>query len=68
VGNAAFLAFLFACLGGLVVNRAERSDVTYAFLGFYLALLFGRALWLGSRSPFRSISCRTALFSSSRFS
>jgi hypothetical protein len=46
-GNAAFLAFLFACLGGLVVNRAERSDVTYAFLGFYLALLFGRALWLG---------------------
>jgi enediyne biosynthesis protein E5 len=46
-GNAAFLAFLFACLGGLVVNRASRSDVTYAFLGFYLALLFGRALWLG---------------------
>jgi hypothetical protein len=48
-GNAAFLAFLFACLGGLVVNRAARSDVTYAFLGFYLALLFGRALWLGQR-------------------
>ncbi|MEA2693786.1 MAG: hypothetical protein QOJ16_3173 [Acidobacteriota bacterium] len=47
-GNAAFLAFLFACLGGLVVNRAERSDVTYAFLSFYLALLFGRALWLGA--------------------
>ncbi len=36
-----------ACLGGLVVNRAARSDVTYAFLGFYLAILFGRALWLG---------------------
>jgi hypothetical protein len=47
-GNAAFLAFLFACLGGLVVNRAERSDVTYAFLGLYLAVLFGRALWLGA--------------------
>ncbi len=47
-GNAAFLAFLFACLGGLVVNRAERSDVTYAFLSFYLAVLFGRALWLGA--------------------
>lgn len=46
-GNAAFLGFLFACLGGLVVNRAARSDVTYAFLGFYLAVLFGRALWLG---------------------
>jgi enediyne biosynthesis protein E5 len=46
-GNAAFFAFLMACLGGLVVNRAARSDITYAFLGFYLAVLFGRALWLG---------------------
>jgi Na+-transporting NADH:ubiquinone oxidoreductase subunit NqrB len=46
-GNAAFFAFLLACLGGLVVNRAARSDVTYAFLAFYLAVLFGRALWLG---------------------
>lgn len=46
-GNAAFFAFLMACLGGLVVNRAARSDVTYAFLVFYLAIVFGRALWLG---------------------
>jgi Na+-transporting NADH:ubiquinone oxidoreductase subunit NqrB len=46
-GNAAFFAFLLACLGGLVVNRAARSDVTYAFLAFYLSVLFGRALWLG---------------------
>jgi Na+-transporting NADH:ubiquinone oxidoreductase subunit NqrB len=46
-GSAAFFAFLVACLGGLVVNRAARSDVTYAFLGFYLAVLFGRAFWLG---------------------
>ncbi len=46
-GNAAFVAFLIACLGGLVVNRAARSDVTYAFLAFYLAVLFGRSLWLG---------------------
>lgn len=46
-GNAAFFAFLMACLGGLVVNRAARSDVTYAFLAFYLAIVFGRALWLG---------------------
>jgi Na+-transporting NADH:ubiquinone oxidoreductase subunit NqrB len=46
-GSAAFFAFLVACLGGLVVNRAARSDVTYAFLAFYLAILFGRALWLG---------------------
>ena len=46
-GNVAFFAFLMACLGGLVVHRAARSDVTFAFLGSYLAVLFGRALWLG---------------------
>ena len=38
-GSVAFFAFLMACLGGLVVNRASRSDVTYAFVGFYCALL-----------------------------
>jgi Na+-transporting NADH:ubiquinone oxidoreductase subunit NqrB len=46
-GNVAFFAFLMACLGGLVVHRAARADVTWAFLAFYLAVLFGRALWLG---------------------
>lgn len=46
-GNAAFFAFLMACLGGLVVNRAARSDVTYAFIASYLALVFGRSIWLG---------------------
>jgi enediyne biosynthesis protein E5 len=46
-GNVAFFAFLMACLGGLVVNRAARSDVTYAFIAFYMTLLFGRSLWLG---------------------
>lgn len=46
-GNAAFFAFLMACLGGLVVNRAARSDVTYAFIAFYMALVFGRSIWLG---------------------
>lgn len=46
-GNAAFFAFLMACLGGLVVNRATRSDVTYAFIAAYLALVFGRSVWLG---------------------
>jgi Na+-transporting NADH:ubiquinone oxidoreductase subunit NqrB len=46
-GSDVFLGFLFACLGGLVVNRSSRSDVTYAFLGFYLAVVFGRSLWLG---------------------
>ncbi len=46
-GSVAFFAFLMACLGGLVVHRAARSDVTWAFLAFYLMVLFGRALWLG---------------------
>jgi len=46
-GSAALFAFLVACLGGLVVNRAARSDVTYAFLASYLGVVFGRALWLG---------------------
>lgn len=46
-GNIAFFAFLTTCLGGLVVNRASRSDVTYAFILFYCALMIGRSLWLG---------------------
>jgi len=46
-GNVAFFGFLIACLGGLVVNRAARSDVTYAFAFFYAALLFYRSLQLG---------------------
>jgi enediyne biosynthesis protein E5 len=46
-GSVAFFAFLMACLGGVVVNRASRSDVTYAFIAFYCALLFGRSWYLG---------------------
>ena len=46
-GSAAFFAFLLACAGSLVVNRAARSDVTYAFIACYCALLFGRSLYLG---------------------
>lgn len=46
-GSIAFFAFLMACLGGLVVNRAKRSDVTYAFIAFYMTLVFGRSIWLG---------------------
>ncbi len=45
-GNVAFFGFLMACLGGLVVNRAARADVTVAWLACYLALLFGRSYWL----------------------
>jgi enediyne biosynthesis protein E5 len=46
-GSMAFFAFLMACLGGIVVNRASRGDVTYAFIAFYCALLFGRSWYLG---------------------
>jgi Na+-transporting NADH:ubiquinone oxidoreductase subunit NqrB len=46
-GSAAFFAFLTACAGVLVVTRAQRADVTAAFLAAWLLLLFGRSLWLG---------------------
>ena len=46
-GSHAFFAFLMACAGGLVANRAVRSDVTYAFIAAYFSLVVGRALWLG---------------------
>lgn len=46
-GSGALLAFLFACTGVLVLNRAARSDITFAFLGFYAAMIFGRAFYLG---------------------
>jgi Na+-transporting NADH:ubiquinone oxidoreductase subunit NqrB len=46
-GSAATLGFFVACVGGLVVNRAARSDVTVAFLLAYGGLVFARSLWLG---------------------
>ena len=46
-GQVAWFGFLIACLGGLVVTRAARADVTLAFLVFYVGLLIARALWLG---------------------
>ena len=36
-----------SCGHGAALWITARSDVTYAFLSFYLAILFGRALWLG---------------------
>jgi Na+-transporting NADH:ubiquinone oxidoreductase subunit NqrB len=45
-GAAATLGFLIACAGSLVVYRASRSDVTFAFLAFYAVLLIGRSLYL----------------------
>jgi hypothetical protein len=46
-GTNAVLAFTFACSGLLVVHRATRSDVTFAFLACYAGLVFARSLWLG---------------------
>ncbi len=46
-GSFAFFAALLVGLGGLVVMRAERGDVTWAFLTAWATLLFGRAAWLG---------------------
>jgi Na+-transporting NADH:ubiquinone oxidoreductase subunit NqrB len=46
-GSTALLAFLIACAGLLVVQRAARADVTLAFLVSWAALLLGRAAWLG---------------------
>ncbi|MGZ8812293.1 MAG: DUF2330 domain-containing protein [Thermoanaerobaculia bacterium] len=46
-GSVAFFSFLIICLGGLVVNRAARSDVTYAFIAFWAAIVIGRSMWLG---------------------
>ena len=46
-GSAAIGSLALACLGFLVLTRAKRAETTIAFLLFYGALLFGRALWLG---------------------
>lgn len=46
-GQVAWVGFLIAGLGSLVVTRAARADVTLSFLGFYVGLLVARALWLG---------------------
>jgi Na+-translocating ferredoxin:NAD+ oxidoreductase RnfD subunit len=46
-GHAGTSAFLFACMGTLVVTRAARADVTLAFLAAWAAVIFGRAAWLG---------------------
>ena len=46
-GIAPLLGLAVAGFGSLVLWRARRSDVTWAFIGSYTLLLFGRALWLG---------------------
>jgi hypothetical protein len=46
-GSKLSFAFFIAAAGGIVIYRAARSDVTYAFLLAYASFLFGRAQWLG---------------------
>ena len=46
-GSTAYFGFLLACVGGWVVHRAARSDVTVAFLLAYAGVQVGRSLWLG---------------------
>jgi Na+-transporting NADH:ubiquinone oxidoreductase subunit NqrB len=46
-GTAPWLALALVGMGSLIVRRAERSDVTWAFLGSYLVLLLTRSWWLG---------------------
>ena len=46
-GSQLQFAFLMSCLGGMVIHRAMRSDVSLTFILFYAGILFLRALWLG---------------------
>ena len=46
-GSGALVLFVFSIAGVMVLFRASRSDVSFAFLGFYAAIVFGRALYLG---------------------
>ena len=62
-GTVAFFGFLVVGLGGLVVNRAARGDVTYGFLAAWAGVLVGRALWLGQPMtiPFHQLQSGTLL-------
>lgn len=46
-GSTALLAAAAVGAGSLVVQRAERADVTWAFLAFHAGGLAARAAWLG---------------------
>lgn len=49
-GNDVIYAAWFVALGGIVVNRARRMDISWMFLGCFVALLGARVLWL-EQSP-----------------
>jgi len=46
-GDALALAVWFVALGGVVVNRAQRSDIAWVFLAVYLGLIALRVSALG---------------------
>src|SRR6185436_12083828 len=46
-GNQAFAAYFMLGMGSLVVYKSRRSDITWAFLLGWAAVLFGRSLWMG---------------------
>jgi len=46
-GSQLQFAFLMSCLGGMVIHRAMRSDVSLTFILFCAGILFLRAVWLG---------------------
>ena len=46
-GNTAFFLLLMGCLGTIVVTRAARADVTFAFLASWAGLLLYRTWALG---------------------
>jgi Na+-transporting NADH:ubiquinone oxidoreductase subunit NqrB len=46
-GHGPFWVFFACCTGTYILFLAKRSDITVAFLGFWAALIFGRALYLG---------------------
>ncbi len=46
-GTTAVATAAFVLAGSLVLRRAERADVTFAFLVAWAAVLFARSAWLG---------------------
>ena len=60
-GSAALFGFLVLCLGGLVVNRAARSDVTYAFLIFTFFMISDPKTTPDSRAGRILFACLVAL-------
>jgi Na+-transporting NADH:ubiquinone oxidoreductase subunit NqrB len=62
-GSKLYFAFFIACAGGMVIYRAARSDVTYAFLIAYVGILFGRSFWLGDpwAIPFKQLQSGSLL-------